>query len=77
MTNFSVDQTFFSPTLYPLHATVSIDLVVLTPDLFKCRKDVASDVAIAAYNFNQLQDSTLALVNMAKDADQVLGILPF
>jgi hypothetical protein len=77
VTTFSVDETFFSPTLFPLHATVSLELAVLSPDLFKCRKDVASDLAIAAFNFNKLQESTLALVNMAKDADEVLGVLPF
>ena len=56
VTSFSVEETLFSPSLYPIQATVSLGLEVLTPDVFKCQRDITADIAIAAYNFTKLQE---------------------
>lgn len=77
VTSFSVEETLFSPTLHPIQAKVSLGLEVLTPDVFKCRSDTATDIAVAAYNFTKLQEDALALANIANNNDAIRGLLPF
>ena len=77
LTSFSVEETLFSPTLYPLQAKVTLALEVLTPDVFKCSKDTTAQLAIAAYNFTKTQEDALAVANMAHAAGAILGMLPF
>jgi hypothetical protein len=67
----------FSPLLYPLQATASIELRVLTPEVFRCRADVPARVAVAAFNFTRLQEDTLALANIGGSLSEIRGILPF
>ena len=76
VTSFSVDEEFHSPLLYPLRATVSLSLQVLTPDTFKCQQDVTTTLAIAAYNMTQLQDDALAILNIANNVEEITGMLP-
>ena len=77
VTSFSVNETLFSPALYPIQATVSLGLEVLTPDVFNFQQDVTTDLAIAAYNFTKLQEDALAVANIANSAEAILGLLPF
>ena len=77
VTSFSVEETLFSPTLYPLQATVSLGLEVLTPDVFKCQSSLSADLAVAAYNFTKLQEDALAVAQIAKAAKSIAGMLPF
>ena len=77
VTSFSVEESVFLPTLYPLQATVSVGLEVLTPDVFKCQHSLSSDLAVAAYNFTKLQEDALAIAHIAKAVDAVKGMLPF
>ncbi len=77
VTSFSVEETLFSPTLYPTQATVSLGLEVLTPDVFKCPTDAAAKIAVHAYNFTKLQEDALALANIANAGDAVQGLGPF
>jgi len=77
ITKIAIEETLFSPLLYPMQATVSLDLKVLTPDVFKCRTDVPARLAVAAYEFTKLQDDALALANVANNVDAILGMLPF
>jgi hypothetical protein len=77
VTSFSVNETLFSPALYPIQATVSLGLEVLTPDVFNFQQDVTADLAIAAYNFTKLQEDALAVANVANTAESILGLLPF
>jgi hypothetical protein len=74
---FSVEETLFSPTYYPLHATVTMELEVLTPDAFRCQEDIAGKIAIAAYNFTRLQEDANALLNVANNVDAIRALLPF
>ena len=77
VTSFSVEETLFSPTLHPIQATVTLGLEVLTPDVFRCRRDIAADIAVAAYNFTKLQEDALAIAHMANNLDAIRGLLPF
>lgn len=77
ITSFSVEETLFSPTLYPTQATVALVLEVLTPDVFKCREDVTGKLAVAAYSFTKLQEDALAVAHIARNADAIRGLLPF
>ena len=77
VTSFSVEETLFSPALYPIQATVTLGLEVLTPDVFKCQRDITADIAIAAYNLTKLQEDTLAAVHIANNRDAIRGLLPF
>ena len=77
ITKLSFDETMFSPLLYPLHASATVELRVLTPEVFRCRADVPARIAVAAYNFTRLQEDTLALANIAGSLSEIRGILPF
>lgn len=77
VTSFSVEETLFSPTLHPIQAKVSLGLEVLTPDAFRCQRDVAAGLAIAAYNFTKLQEDALAVAHIANNVDAIRGLLPF
>ena len=75
--SFSVEETLFSPSYYPLHATVTMELEVLTPDVFRCSQDVTGKIAVAAYNFTRLQEDAAALLNVANNVDAIRALLPF
>jgi hypothetical protein len=77
ITSFSVEETLFSPALDPIQATLSLELEVLTPDVFKCRPDIAAELAIAAYSFTKLRDDALAIAHVANNRDAIRGLLPF
>jgi hypothetical protein len=77
VTSFSIEETLFSPSLYPIQATVTLGLEVLTPDVFKCQHDITADIAVAAYNFTKLQEDTLAAAHIANNVDAIRGLLPF
>jgi hypothetical protein len=76
VTRFSVEETLFSPSLYPIQATVTLGLEVLTPDVFKCQHDLTADIAVAAYNLTRLQEDTLATAHIANNVDAIRGLLP-
>ena len=77
ITSFAVEETLFSPALYPMQAKVSLALEVLTPDVFKCHRDPTADIAIAAYNFTKTQEDALAVASLIGSAGAILGMLPF
>src|SRR5215207_4159625 len=77
VTDYSIDETTFLPSLQPLTAKVSLSLEVLTPDVFRCETGPAVELAVAAYRFFRLQQSALALQYNARNAAQALSLLPF
>lgn len=77
ITSYEVSETLFSPTLHPLQADVSLGLEVLTPDVFKCQKDITAFVAIAAYQLTKTKRDALALAYNGTNADAIRGLLPF
>ena len=76
LTSFSVEEKEFNPLLYPVHASVSVELQVLTPDSFACSRKLPAQAAIATYNFTKLQEDVLAIANLANTASTVVGSLP-
>lgn len=82
LTSFSVEEQFFSPTLYPLRATVTIGLYVLDENYFESRKKAdglttAESLALAAYKYTRGQKEILARANLANSTESILGLLPF
>jgi len=67
VTRYSIEEQHFLPTLYPVQARVSLELEVLTPDVFKCQDSPAVIAAIAAYRFFRLQQEALALQHAARN----------
>ncbi len=76
ITTFNVEMKEMSPLLYPVMANVSLEMTVLTPEMFKCKSSPANDIAVAAYNFTMLQDDALAIANLASVAIGAVGKLP-
>jgi len=76
VTTISIEVTEHSTTLYPHMASVTLDLRVLTPEVFKCQTGPAIDIAIAAYRLTRLQDDALAVAAFAKGLSSVRSILP-
>ena len=79
ITSFSVEEQAFSPTLYPLRATVTLGLLVLTPEAFeKPGKTLTAseELAVTAYKFTMSQRELLARANLANSAESILGMLP-
>ncbi|MEX2261855.1 MAG: hypothetical protein WD696_07875 [Bryobacteraceae bacterium] len=77
VTDYSIDESAFLPSLQPLMAKINLALEVLTPDVFRCESGPAIELAVAAYRFYRLQQSVLALQYNARNAVQALSLLPF
>lgn len=77
VTDYGIEETTFLPSLQPLTAKITLALEVLTPDVFRCESGPAVELAVAAYRFYRLQQSTLALQYNARNAAQALSLLPF
>ncbi|MFI0848337.1 hypothetical protein [Mesorhizobium sp. IMUNJ 23232] len=75
LTSLSIEETMFTEALYPIHAKASVEMQVIRPDMFKCKEDLISDLAIAAYNLNQIQEDALAIANLANGAFDIMGML--
>ncbi len=79
VTSFSVDEQEFLPTLYPIRATVSVGLTVLTEDSFKKlgrKLSMGEELAIKAYKYTRTQKEVLARLNLANTAESILDMLP-
>jgi hypothetical protein len=77
VTSFQVEEKLYSPAFYPLQASVTLGLEVLTPDVFRCQQDLAGKIAVAAYEFTRLQEDANALLNVANDISAIRALLPF
>lgn len=76
VTSISIEINEHSTTLYPHMAKVSLELRVLTPDVFKCQTGPAINIAVAAYKLTRLQEDALAVAGFAKGLSSVRSILP-
>jgi hypothetical protein len=76
ITSFSVEETLHSPTLYPIMATVSLDMEVMTPDMFRCTTSPVGKIATAAYEFTRLQEDAAAVLNLANLPSAISAIVP-
>jgi hypothetical protein len=76
VTSMKTEISEFTPNLHPLVAKVTIELRVLTPDVFKCKKTTATGAAIAAYNLTRTQEDALAVANVANVATAAASMVP-
>lgn len=77
LTSFSVEEQAFSPILYPIRATVSVGLRILTPaELENHPNEFARKLAQTAFTFTRTQKQVLAAANLANTVDSILGMLP-
>jgi hypothetical protein len=72
-----VEETLFSPSLFPIQATVSLGLEVLTPDVFKCQSDEPAKKAIAAYLFTKQKENERAEAQINNNVDGIRALLSF
>ncbi len=78
LTSFQVEEQAFLPTLYPIRATATVGLKVLTPSDFPTTgRTFTEDLAVTAFNFTRTQKRGLAAANLANSVDSILGMLPF
>lgn len=78
LTKFQVEEQAFSPILYPVHATVTMGLQILTDkDLANMPDSLSKDIAIASFKFTRSQKQVLAAANLANAVESILGMLPF
>jgi hypothetical protein len=77
ITTFSVEETLFSPGLFPIQATVSLGLEVLTLDDFKGSVDEAARRAIAAYQFTKQKENGRAEAFVNNNVEQSRALVSF
>lgn len=77
---FKVEEQAYSPLLYPIRATVSITMTLLTetdfPDTDDNKRTLSESIAVGAYKFTRKQKQVLAAANLANSAESILGMLP-
>jgi len=76
ITALTIDITEFTPLLYSLMAKATVELRVLTPDVFRCKPTTATSVAVAAYNLTRAQDSALAIANIVNVGSAIAKMVP-
>jgi hypothetical protein len=76
ITSFSTEETLMSPTLYPIMAKVSLELDVMTPDMFRCQSSKSAQIAIAAYELTRLQEDAAAVLNLANVPSAISAVVP-
>lgn len=74
ITTFSVEENLHTALLYPHDASITMELLVLTPEQFCCSNIKFKDLAISAYNLTKLQEDTLALANIANGVEDIISL---
>jgi len=80
ITSFSIDEQAFSPTLFPIQATVTLGLKVLKPESFSSileGRTLSEELAVISYNYTKGLKEGLARANLANSAESILAMLPF
>ena len=74
LTSLAIEETLFNPVLFPTHAKATVALQVLTPNLFRCKEDKVSALAVKAYQINEMKEDTFAIANLANGVFDVIGL---
>jgi hypothetical protein len=82
ITSYSVEEQAWSPSLYPIRATVSLAVKVLTDRAFPeegegAHSGIAAEIARGAYRYTRVQRDLLAAAQMGEGLGNVLSLLPF
>lgn len=62
---FSVTEHQHDRLYYPMRATVTMTLSVMTPDKFRCANSVVAEIAIATYEYTRLHQDLSAIASAA------------
>jgi hypothetical protein len=62
---FSITEHQHDQLYYPVRATVTLSMKVMTPDQFRCANSPAAEIAIAAYEYTRVQQDLSAIVSAA------------
>jgi hypothetical protein len=79
ITKFTVDEKAFSTSLYPVQATVTIGVQVITAesvDKLGLKESPGIELAKTAYKYTMGQKKGLAAANLYNSAESVIGLLP-
>jgi len=63
--SLTVNELQHNAFYFPVRATATMDLKVLTPDYFRCSSSVTAEIAIAAYEYTKAQRDLTAIANVA------------
>lgn len=80
ITSFSVEETAYSPTLYPIRATVTLGLTILDATAFgkpDGKDSAAVKLARSCYSYTRAQKQALATASFANSVESIMGMLPF
>ena len=80
ITSLSIDEQAYSPTLFPIQATVTLGLKVMKLESFPSNssdRTLAEDVAVFCYKYTKGLKEALAIANLANSAESILAMLPF
>jgi hypothetical protein len=80
ITNLSIDEQAFSPTLFPIQAKVTLGLKVLKLESFpkdSKSRTLSEDIAVISYKYTKGLKEVLARANLANSAESILAMLPF
>jgi hypothetical protein len=78
ITSLSVEETAYSPTLYPIRAQATLGLQIIDPIELAAKDPKPADrLAMACYVYTRAQKEALALANVANSAESIMGMLPF
>jgi hypothetical protein len=60
----TINELQHNALYFPVRATATMDLKVLTPDYFRCSSSATAEIAIAAYEYTRAQRDLTAIVNV-------------
>ena len=60
---FDIVEHQHNALYYPIRATVTLNLKVITPDRFHCAKSVNAEIAIATYEYTRAQANLTSIAN--------------
>jgi hypothetical protein len=76
ITDFSVEEQQFLPSLFPTQAKVSLSMQVVTPDSFRCSTGLAVELAKAVYKMHSKSRTLLSAAHVVNTADELIDVLP-
>jgi hypothetical protein len=76
ISQFSVEEQHFLPSLFPTHAKVNLSMQVVPPDAFHCAGGLPVELAKAVYELHSKTRTVLSVAHIVNTADELLDVLP-
>ncbi len=77
ITEYTIEEQQYLPSLRPLRATLSVTMQVQLPDAYTGLSSPSVAIARAAYTAHRAQQTALAAASTLTHADELRAILPF